>query len=80
MFKAEAGFLAVSEQILNNLGNFENWMKLGIEDKLLQFASFISNMRKDLRLGGLVGIYIVYKNNGMGIGEEIKKVVLEEIF
>jgi hypothetical protein len=35
MFKAEAGFLAVSEQILNNLGNFENWMKLGIEDKLL---------------------------------------------
>jgi hypothetical protein len=37
-------------------------------------------MRKDLRLGGLVGIYIVYKNNGMSIGEEIKKVVLEEIF
>ena len=63
MFKIEAGFLAVSEQVLNNLGGFENWMRLNIEDKLLQFTSFLSNMRKDLRLGGLVGIYIIFKNN-----------------
>jgi len=27
--------LAVGEQILANLGGFENWMKLTIEDKLL---------------------------------------------
>lgn len=51
-----------------------------IEDKLLQFTSFISNMRKDLRLGGLVGIYLIVKNEQMAIGDEIKKVVLEEIF
>ena len=28
-----------------------------VQDKLLQFASMLQNMRKDLRLGGLVGIY-----------------------
>lgn len=52
------------EQVLANIGgNFDKWMKLSIEDKLLQFTSFLSNMRKDLRLGGLVGVYIVFKNN-----------------
>lgn len=60
----EASFLAMCEQVLANIGgNFDKWMKLSIEDKLLQFTSFLSNMRKDLRLGGLVGVYIVFKNN-----------------
>ena len=36
MFKVEAGFQAVSEQILANInGAFDAWMKLSIEDKLL---------------------------------------------
>jgi hypothetical protein len=35
MFKVEAGFLGVGEQILANLGGFENWMRLSVEDKLL---------------------------------------------
>ena len=72
--------MAVGEQILSNLGGFENWMRLSIEDKLLQFTSFLANMRKDLKLGGLVGIYLIFKNNGYLIGEEIKKVILEELF
>jgi hypothetical protein len=76
----EAGFVAVGEQILANLGGFENWMRLTIEDKLLQFTSFLANMRKDLKLGGLVGIYLIFKNNSHLIGEEIKKVILEELF
>ncbi len=64
MFKVEAGFQAVSEQILANInGGLDAWMKLSIEDKLLQFASFLANMRKDLKLGGLVGIYVIFKNN-----------------
>lgn len=63
-----------------NLGGFENWMRLNIEDKLLQFTSFLANMRKDLKLGGLVGIYLVFKNQGHMIGEEIKRVILEELF
>ena len=80
MFKVEAAFLSVGEQILVNLNGFENWMRLSIEDKLLQFTSFLANMRKDLKLGGLVGIYLIFKNNGQMIGEEIKKVILEELF
>jgi hypothetical protein len=37
-------------------------------------------MRKDLRLGGVVGVYLIFKNNIMQIGEEIKRVILEELF
>lgn len=37
-------------------------------------------MRKDLRLGGVVGAYLIFKNNIMAIGDEIKKVIIEEIF
>ena len=72
--------MAVGEQILANMGGFENWMRLTLEDKLLQFTSFLANMRKDLKLGGLVGIYLIFKNNSQLIGEEIKKVILEELF
>jgi hypothetical protein len=35
-------------------------------------------MRKDLRLGGLVGIYLILKNNQPG--DDIVRVVLEELF
>jgi hypothetical protein len=54
-------------------------MRLSIEDKLLQFTSFLANMRKDLRLGGLVGIYLLFKNSPHQIGDEIKKVIVEEL-
>ena len=37
-------------------------------------------MRKDLKLGGLVGIYIIFKNNDSQIGDEIRRVILEELF
>ena len=37
-------------------------------------------MRKDLRLGGVVGIYLIFKNAGGAIGEEIKRVIVEELF
>ena len=64
-FMIEASFLAVSETIIQTIGGIEAWNKLNTEDKLLQFASFLSNMRKDLRLGGLVGVYLMLKNNLM---------------
>ena len=37
-------------------------------------------MRKDLRLGGLVGVYMVLKSNLNAIGDEIKRVIVEELF
>ena len=60
------------------IGEVTSWLNLSFEDKLLQFASFLSHMRKDLRLGGLTGIYLLLKNNQ--VGEEIKRVIVEEIF
>lgn len=37
-------------------------------------------MRKDLRLGGVTGVYMVLKNNLRSVGEEIKRVIIEELF
>ncbi len=37
-------------------------------------------MRKDLRLGGVTGVYLVFKSSIMNIGEEIKRVIIEELF
>jgi hypothetical protein len=37
-------------------------------------------MRKDLRLGGVVGVFLIFRNNPMSIGEEIKRVIIEELF
>lgn len=37
-------------------------------------------MRKDLRLGGLVGVFLLIRNNLSQVGEEIKRVIIEEIF
>jgi hypothetical protein len=63
LFLVEAAFQAVSEAILTSLGSMQKWQQFTIDDKLLQFASFLSNMRKDLRLGGLVGIFLLVRNN-----------------
>lgn len=38
------------------------WLEMSVDDKLLQFTSFLSHMRKDYRLGAIVGIYIIFKN------------------
>jgi hypothetical protein len=83
LFVAEAGFQAVSEAILATLGDsVDAWLRLSVDDKLLQFASFLSNMRKDLRLGAVVGLDRIFaaSNNRMMIGEEIKRVIIEELF
>jgi hypothetical protein len=59
------------------------WLQLTVDEKLLQYTSFLSHMRKDYRLGAIVGVYILFKNNQASqpvIGSEITRVVLEEIF
>lgn len=63
---------------MQTVENVNQWIKLALEDKLLQFASFLSHMSKDLRLGGLTGIYLLIKNND--VGDEIKRVIVEEIY
>ena len=43
-------------------------------------ASFISHIRKDLKLGGLTGIYLLINGKIDMIGEEILRVIVEEVF
>ena len=51
-----------------------------LQDKLLQFASMLQNMRKDLRLGGLVGIYQLLRGDQPELKEDILNVLIEELF
>mmetsp|Transcript_21256 Transcript_21256/g.20407 ORF Transcript_21256/g.20407 Transcript_21256/m.20407 type:complete len:131 (+) Transcript_21256:1048-1440(+) len=37
-------------------------------------------MRKDLRLGGIVGIYLVIRTSLYQVGDEILRVIIEELF
>lgn len=47
-------------------------------DKILQFTSLLQHVRKDIRLGGLVGIYQLMKMKG--VKEDVQNVVVEEVF
>ena len=90
----EGAFSQVCDNIMNNQmnNNTDMWLQLSVDDKLLQFASFLSHLRKDFRLGAIVGVYLLLKNNrledqsmdhkmgGTIIGKEITKVIMEEIF
>ena len=84
----EAAFSAVCDNIMANQmnGNTDMWLGLSVDDKLLQFASFLSHMRKDYRLGAIVGVFILFTNNrahhenGEIVGAEITRVIIEEVF
>lgn len=78
----EAAFSAVCDNIMSSQmhGNTDMWLQLTIDDKLLQFASFLSHMRKDYRLGAIVGVYCLFKSsasgndiNAMGTGEQMDR-------
>ena len=65
----EAAFSAVCDNIMSSQmhGNTDMWLQLTIDDKLLQFASFLSHMRKDYRLGAIVGVYCLFKSQASGV-------------
>jgi hypothetical protein len=57
-FILEASFCAVSDLLMEGFDNdFDQWLGLSLVDKVLQFTSLLQHMRKDIRLGGLVGVY-----------------------
>lgn len=71
----EAAFTAVCDNIMSSQmhGNTDMWLQLSVDDKLLQFASFLSHMRKDYRLGAIVGVYIIFKNNFGNNGQNLRR-------
>ena len=80
-FVLEASFCAVSDTILAALNDdINSWLGMAVQDKLLQFASMLQNMRKDLRLGGLVGLYQLLRGDQTDLREDILNVVIEEVF
>ena len=80
-FVLEASFCAVSDTIMAALDeNINKWIQMTVQDKLLQFASMLQNMRKDLRLGGLVGIYQLLRADQGDLRDDIFNVIVEELF
>ena len=56
------------------------WLQLTYQDKLLQFTSMLQNVRKDLRLGGLIGIYQLMRGDTSELQDDILNVIIEEVF
>ena len=59
-FVLEASFNAVSDVLIQDLNK---WMGKSVIDKCLQFVSLLSHLRKDIRLGGSLGLYLLLKSN-----------------
>ena len=63
-FLLEASFCATSDQILSSLSDGINeWLNYTINDKIIQFAGMLQNNRRDLRLGGIIGIYRLLRSD-----------------
>jgi hypothetical protein len=63
-FMLEASLCAALDSTLLQFGNsYEKWDGLRFEEKLLQFTSLLQHVRKDIRLGGVVGMYQLLSSN-----------------
>jgi hypothetical protein len=56
----EASFNAVSDLLYQNN---EKYLTLSVIDKALQFISLLSHSRKDIRLGGVICLYMIVEAN-----------------
>jgi len=74
-FVMEASFNAVSDLICNDTSH---WQSLTTNDKVLSFTSLMSHQRKDIRLGGTIGLSLILRT--ADINEEVTNLICEEIF
>lgn len=74
----ESALTVVLETISKDMGSEDQWYACQVEDKLLHLASFLQHMRKDLRLGGIVGIYLILRGNV--VNDEVIRILVDEIF
>ena len=51
-----------------------------MEDQIIQFAGCISHMRKDVKLGGVVGVYVLYETFPNEINPAVIDHVLQNVF
>lgn len=55
----EASFNAVSDLLYQN----DKYLNLSVIDKALQFITLLSHSRKDIRLGGVICLFMIAKAN-----------------
>jgi len=73
----EASFNAASELLVKDLSR---WLKLSATEKILQFTSLLSHMRKDIKLGGVICLHQILKAAASEITEEAKTIIIDELF
>eukprot|EP01022_Parablepharisma_sp_SALTPOND_P033265 TRINITY_DN88384_c0_g1_i1.p1 TRINITY_DN88384_c0_g1~~TRINITY_DN88384_c0_g1_i1.p1 ORF type:complete len:481 (-),score=44.60 TRINITY_DN88384_c0_g1_i1:2195-3637(-) len=50
------------------------------EDQVIKFAGCINNMRKDVKLGGIVGSYVIWRTFSNDVSPEVLDHVLQNVF
>lgn len=63
--------------ITKELKSEEEWLNQSREQKALHFCSYFAHMRKDYRLGGLVGSFLLLR--GGSLEEEVESLLVEEV-
>ena len=80
----EASFCAALDSTMLQFGNsYEKWDALRFEEKLLQFTSLLQHVRKDIRLGGVVGMYQLLSSRLISLADvsaHVNNVIIEELF
>lgn len=74
-FMLEASFNAVSDLVFTDA---RKYLSLGIVDKTLQFISLLCHQRKDIRLGGVICLYLITKANEH-LQPDVRNVMSDEL-
>ncbi len=70
----EASFNAVSDLMMQETPKYNSW---GPIDKCLKFMSLLSHVRKDIRLGGVICLFLLNKANLFQ--DDLKNVMADEL-
>jgi hypothetical protein len=73
----EASFNAVADIIMSSALGGVGYTRLSPDDKALQFISYLCHQRKDIRLGGVICLYLLLKSNEFSL--EMTNVIADEI-
>lgn len=74
----EASFNAVSDMLCSP-NEPHRWQSLAKSDKIIQFTSLLSHQRKDIRLGGVIALFLIL-DPAHELDEETATVICEEIY
>jgi len=77
--KENKSILEISfESAIESLGKSEG--NITPEDQIIKFAGCINSMRKDVKLGGLIGVFVIWRTFPNEISEAVIDHVLQNVF